>query len=373
MFGKRKNKKVRKKPNTFVQVANAFMTLIILGIVIAGGLLYYGINQFNAAGPVKEETIFAVPQGAGVSTIARKLEDEGLITNSFIFRFGAVALDKDTELKAGEFRIAADSSMREILTELSEGRAIQYNVTIPEGFTSWQIVERLRAAELLTGEIENIPAEGTLLPNTYNFERGATRQSVLDQMKEAHDEALAEIWENRDEGLPIETPEELVILASIVEKETGLAEERPEVAGVFINRLNRGMRLQSDPTIIYGITKGEGTLGRGLKRSEIDTKTDYNTYQIDGLPIGPIANPGIESMKAVANPAETDALYFVADGSGGHAFAKTYDEHRANVAKWRQIEKERQEAAEAAAEAEKEELQRQEAEKLDEKSSDSAE
>lgn len=369
MFGKRKNKKVRKKPNTFIQVANAFLTLIILGLVIGAGLIYYGISQFNNDGPIAEETIFAVPQGAGVSTIARKLQDEGLISNSYIFRFGTVAMDKDTELKAGEFRIAANSSMRDILIELTEGRAIQYNVTIPEGFTSWQIVERLKAAELLTGEIDEIPVEGSLLPNTYNFERGATRQSVVEQMKVAHDEALAEIWENRDEGLPIETPEELVILASIVEKETGLAAERPEVAGVFINRLNKGMRLQSDPTIIYGITNGEGTLGRGLKRSEIDAKTEYNTYQIDGLPVGPIANPGIESMKAVANPAETDALYFVADGSGGHAFAKTYDEHRANVAKWRQIEKERQEAAEAAAEAEKEALEREEAEKLDEQSS----
>jgi len=368
MFGKRKNK-VRKKPNTFVQVANAFMTLVILGLVIGGGLLYYGINQFNSDGPVKSETIFAVPQGAGVSTIARKLQDEGLISNSYIFRFGTVAMDKDTELKAGEFRIAANSSMRDILIELTEGRAIQYNVTIPEGFTSWQIVERLKAAELLTGEIEEIPAEGALLPNTYNFERGATRQSVLEQMIKAHDEALAEIWENRDEGLPIETPEELVILASIVEKETGLAEERPEVAGVFINRLNKGMRLQSDPTIIYGITKGEGVLGRGLKRSEIDTKTEYNTYQIDGLPVGPIANPGIESMRAVANPAETEALYFVADGSGGHAFANSYKEHQANVAAWRKIEKERLEAEEKAAQEEKEALEQQEAEKLDDDSS----
>lgn len=368
MFGKRKNK-IRKKPNKFVQVANAFLSLIVLGLLIGGGLIYYGISQFNADGPITSETIFAVPQGAGVSTIARKLQDEGVISNSFIFRFGTVALDKDTELKAGEYRIAANSSMREILTELTEGRAIQYNVTIPEGFTSWQIVERLKAAGLLTGEIEEIPAEGDLLPNTYNFERGATRQSVLEQMKVAHDEALAEIWENRDEGLPIETPEELVILASVVEKETGLAAERPEVAGVFINRLNKGMRLQSDPTIIYGITKGEGVLGRGLKRSEIDAKTEYNTYQIDGLPVGPIANPGIESMKAVANPAETEALYFVADGTGGHAFANTYKEHQANVAAWRKIEKERIEAEEAAAQAEKEALEQEEAEKLDEDSS----
>lgn len=369
MFGKRKNKKNRKQPNTVVQVANAFLTLIMLGIVVCVGVVYYGINQFNSDGPIAKETLFEVPQGAGVSSIARKLQDEGLISNSFIFRFATAAMKKDTELKAGEFRIAANSSMRAILKELTEGRAIQYNVTIPEGFTSWQIVERLKAAELLTGEITDIPVEGSLLPNTYNFERGATRQSVIDQMKLAHDDPLTKIWKDRDEGLPVKTPEELVILASVVEKETGLAAERPEVAGVFINRLNKGMRLQSDPTIIYGITNGEGTLGRGLKRSEIDKKTDYNTYQIDGLPVGPIANPGIESMKAVANPADTDALYFVADGSGGHAFAKTYDEHRANVAKWRKIEKERQEAAEAAAEAEKEALEREEAEKLDEQSS----
>ncbi len=181
-----------------------------------------------------------------------------MITNSFIFRFGTVALDKETELKAGEYRIAPNSSMRDILTELTEGRAIQYNVTIPEGFTSWQIVERLKAAELLTGEIETIPAEGDLLPNTYNFERGATRQSVLEQMKVAHDEALAEIWESRVEGLPIETPEELVILASIVEKETGLAGERPEVAGVFINRLNKACGSNPIPQSFMELPKAKG-------------------------------------------------------------------------------------------------------------------
>jgi len=255
--------------------------------------------------------------------------------------------------------------MAEILKELTEGTPVVHSVTFPEGLTSWQIVEKLNAAELLEGKIETVPAEGTLLPDTYAYERDATRQSVLDRMEKARDAALAEIWAGRDPDLPLKSPEELVMLASIVEKETGVDGERPQVASVFINRLKRPMRLQSDPTTIYGITKGIGTLGRGLKKSELEAKTPYNTYQIDGLPPTPIANPGLAALKATANPADTDYLYFVAAGatpSDGHLFAASYAEHRKNVAKWRAVEREAAAAAAREAETAREALEQQAAE-----------
>jgi len=344
-----KRGKIKKKQNSVVRTLNAFLTLVVISMVVAIGLIYFGLTKFHEPGQIKQDTVFVVPEGAGLNAIAGKLEDEKIIESRYVFRFGAIATDVDAGLKRGEYMLPANASMRKILDTLIEGRPIQYSVTIPEGFTSWQIVERLRSSEDLTGELADVPAEGTLLPDTYSFERGSSRATILAEMTKAHDVAVAEIWETRQVDLPIKTVEEFVILASIVEKETGVAQERPEVAGVFVNRLNKGMRLQSDPTIIYGINQGQGPLGRGLKRSEIDAKTDYNTYQIDGLPIGPISNPGIDSLKAVANPATTDALYFVADGTGGHAFAASYDEHQKNVAAWRKIEKERAKAAEEAA------------------------
>ncbi len=351
----KKNRKQRRRRsrNWLLDMLNAMLTLVVLGLIVLGGLLYFGTQRFYADGNFPEDAIFTVERGAGLASIANRLEAENLIADRWTFQFGAMAQRKQGSIRAGEYRIAARSSMADILREITEGRAVTYSVTIPEGFTSWQVVQRINAAPNLTGEITEIPPEGSLLPNTYSFERNSDRQDVIERMQAAHDEELARIWAERAPDLPISTPEELVILASIVEKETGLAAERPEVAGVFVNRLNRGMRLQSDPTIIYGITNGEGTLGRGLRRSEIEQQTPYNTYQIDGLPPGPIANPGVESMRAVANPAATDALYFVADGTGGHAFATTYAEHRQNVARWRQIERERAAAAaQQAAEAE---------------------
>jgi UPF0755 protein len=344
-----KRTKIKKKQNGLLQVLNALLTLTVIGMVASIGLVYFGLTKFHEPGQILEDTVFVVPEGAGLNVVAGKLEDEKIIDNRLVFRFGAIATDLNGGLKRGEYLLPANASMRKILDTLIEGRPIQYSVTLPEGLTSWQIVERLRASVDLTGEILEVPAEGTLLPDTYSFERGSFRKSVLAQMTKAHDVVVAEIWETRQPDLPIKTIEEFVILASIVEKETGVASERPQVAAVFINRLNKGMRLQSDPTIIYGINNGQGPLGRGLRRSEIDTKTDYNTYQIDGLPIGPISNPGIDSLRAVANPAQTDALYFVADGTGGHAFAATYKEHQKNVAAWRKIEQERAKAAEEAA------------------------
>jgi UPF0755 protein len=237
--------------------------------------------------------------------------------------------------------------MEQILDLLNAGGNVLRQIVVPEGWTSWQVVEMLRAHEDLTGEIAEIPAEGALAPAGYDFQKGDERAAILERMEARQSEILAEAWQGRDPDLPLSSPEELLVLASIVEKETAVAEERDRVASVFVNRMDRGMRLQTDPTVVYGITKGEGSLGRGLRRSELVQRTEYNTYVIDGLPPTPIANPGREAIVAAAHPAETDYLYFVADGTGGHAFASSLAEHNANVVKWRRIEAER--AAEAAA------------------------
>jgi UPF0755 protein len=239
-----------------------------------------------------------------------------------------------------------------LLDKLVEGKSIRHKVTVAEGLTSQQVVRKLLDHPELTGEIQEIPAEGSLLPDTYLFRRGESRQDILNRMAQAQQVFLAEHWKNRAPDLPIDTPQEALILASIVEKETAVEGERPQIAAVFENRLKKGMRLQSDPTIIYGLVGGEGKLGRPILQSELDKKTVYNTYQIDGLPPTPIANPGRSAILATLNPAETDALYFVADGSGGHAFASSLSEHNDNVADWRRIEKQRRAEEEARKEAE---------------------
>ncbi len=366
MADKKSKRKQRRSGNGFVEAINGLLSLVLLVLVIAGGIFIYGVASFNSSGPVDEDTTFLVEPGNALVTVANRLEEQGLISNAYIFRFGAVALRRDTDIKAGEFNIAAHSSMSDILRELADGTPIQWGVTVPEGFTSWQVVERVNADENLTGTITQLPAEGSLLPGTYSYRRGDSRQSVIEQMSAAMERAKNEVWESRNPDLPISTPEELVILASIVERETGLASERPQVAGVFINRLRIGMRLQSDPTIIYGITLGQGSLGRGLRRSEINEATPYNTYQIDGLPPTPIANPGIESLRAVADPDDHDYLYFVAAGalpSMGHIFAETYADHQRNVAAYREIEREAAAArAEAEAQAAMDEIAQSEAE-----------
>ncbi|MCF6302522.1 MAG: endolytic transglycosylase MltG, partial [Devosiaceae bacterium] len=336
---KTKNNKRRRSRNGFLDMLNALLTLVVLGLFVGGALLYFGTQRFYSEGAQTQEQTFTVISGANLGSVATQLVNQNLISDRWTFQFGALAQRKESSIRAGEYRIAAKASMAEILKEITEGRAITYSVTIPEGFTSWEVVKRINAAPNLVGEITEVPTEGSLLPNTYSFERGADRQSIVERMAATQDELVAQIWAGRAQDLPISTPEEMIILASIVEKETGVAKERPEVAAVFINRLNKGMRLQSDPTIIYGITNGEGPLGRGLRRSEIDEQTPYNTYQIDGLPPGPIANPGIEALKAVANPAVTDAIFFVADGTGGHVFAVTYADPPENVARWRVIER----------------------------------
>ena len=321
--------------------ANA-MTLLIVALVAAAGVVFWGVQKWEAAGPLTAPARFIVASGASLASASAALEEEGVITNASIFRIGARYKDAATALKAGEYEIPPAASMEEVLDIIVSGKAIQYRVTVAEALTSWEVVQLLNANDLLTGEIEEIPAEGSLAPDTYFFGREEDRNAVIRRMQTAQARILDQAWEARAPGLPLDTKEEALTLASIVEKETGVAGERDIVAGVFINRLNKRWRLQSDPTIIYGLTNGQGPLGRGIRRSEIDKPTPYNTYVIDRLPPGPIANPGKDAIEAVLNPAETEAMYFVADGTGGHAFAVTLREHERNVAAWRKIERSRQ-------------------------------
>jgi UPF0755 protein len=318
--------------------ANTFSILILVGILLLV-TIGFAKREFSAPGPLQEEVIVLLPKGAGVKDTSRLLALHGVIGNELLFRLGARYRHEDRAIRYGEYLIPAGASMEEVLAMLVEGKALLHKVTVPEGLTSYQIVELLRASEILTGEIEEVPPEGSLRPETYTIERNQRRSDVLREMAEAQAAVLAEAWEGRADGLPLASPEEALVLASIVEKETGVAAERGQVASVFVNRLKRGIKLQTDPTVVYGITEGKGPLGRGLRRSELDRATPYNTYVIAGLPPTPIANPGRDAIMAVVNPDETDFLYFVADGTGGHAFAATLAEHNRNVARWRSIEK----------------------------------
>jgi UPF0755 protein len=332
--------------------ANA-LTLLIVGLVVLFGVVTWAQREYRAAGPLAEPLTVVVDRGETLGSVTEKLVEAGAVDRPALFRVAARYSEMDAGIRFGEYEIPAGASMRAILELLNEGSNVARRIVVPEGWTSWQVVEALRAREDLSGEIAEVPAEGTLAPAGYDYELGEERQAILDRMAALQAERLAEAWEGRDADLPLETPAQLLTLASIVEKETGLPEERARVAGVFVNRLERGMRLQTDPTVIYGITKGEGNLGRGLRATELVAATPFNTYVIEGLPPGPIANPGAEALAAAANPGETDDLYFVADGTGGHAFADSIEEHNANVVKWRRIEAERaREAEEAAAEGE---------------------
>ncbi len=330
----------RRARHPLVIIGNAIITTIVLLIIAAGVGLYIGKSKFEAAGPLDRERTVVIPRGTGIRDVAGILRRERIIDMPLVFVGAAALTGKSSEVKAGEYLFDAGVSMSEVLDTLVEGRAIQHVVTIPEGLTSQQIVERLMESDVLTGEIEEIPPEGTLLPETYKVTRGTTRQQLLARMQATHKRLVQETWERRASDLPLKSIEEFVTLASIVEKETGKADERTRVAGVFINRINRRMRLQSDPTIIYGLVGGKGSLGRALTRDDVQRPTPYNTYTIDGLPPGPIANPGRASLEAVANPSRTKELYFVADGTGGHVFAATYQEHLKNVARWRQFQRE---------------------------------
>jgi len=317
--------------------ANVISILIVVGIVLLIGI-GYAKREFVAPGPLEAETIVLLPRGAGLNDTSRLLMLHGAIDSEFLFRLGARYRRDEREIRYGEYRIPPGASMEEILDMLVRGESIQHKVTVAEGLTTFQILDILRQSEVLTGEITDIPAEGSLAPDTYFVERNQSRAEVLKRMSEAQAKQVAEAWEQRSPDSPLRSPEELLVLASIVEKETGVPEERPRVASVFLNRLKRGMRLQSDPTVVYGITEGKEQLGRGLRQSELERATPYNTYVIDRLPPTPIAAPGRDAILAVVNPEPTDYLYFVADGTGGHVFAATLDEHNRNVAKWREIE-----------------------------------
>ncbi|TDR89235.1 UPF0755 protein [Enterovirga rhinocerotis] len=324
------------------------MSGLLTAAVVVAGVVVFGLisvsHEVGKPGPLDADKVVLIPRNTGTSEISALLTKEGVIDNPVLFELYSYANRTKGQLKAGEFLFKAKVSMAQAIDTLIGGKAILHSFTVPEGLTSEQVVTRLRENEILTGDLNAIPPEGSLLPDTYRFERGMTRQQVVNEMQRASRRALQHVWERRSPDLPIKTQQELVILASIVEKETGRGDERARVASVFLNRLQRRMKLQSDPTIVYGIVGGKGTLGRGILRSEIDRATPYNTYVIEGLPPGPIANPGRAALEAVANPLKTKDLFFVADGTGGHAFAETYDQHQRNVARWRQIERAREAA-----------------------------
>jgi UPF0755 protein len=334
----------RRARHPIVIVGNAIITLVVLVAIVTGLALAIGKHRFEAPGPLDRERIVNIPRGLGIRDIADLLQREGVIDQPWVFMGGVIALKARDELKYGEYLFQRQASLRDVVDTLIEGKVIQHQMTIPEGLTSEQIVARLLEHDVLSGPIKEIPKEGALLPETYRFTRGTTREQLLQRMQQAQRRALQDAWERRSPDLPIQTPEQLVVLASLIEKETSRADERSRVSSVFINRLKQKMKLQSDPTIIYGLVGGKGTLGRPIMRSEIEQATPYNTYVISGLPPGPIANAGRAALEAAANPSRTRELYFVADGTGGHAFAENLEQHQRNVARLRVIEQQQKEA-----------------------------
>ena len=378
--------------------SNALTLLIplLLGVV---AVLIWGEQQYRGPGPSAEAVCIDVAPGMTMSRLSEQLATRGVVSNAAIFRIAADYTDRASQLKAGSFVVGPEASMEEVLAAVTASGAstcgtevnfrigvttaealvrdldpttqsyveiarfvpgtdeapagfdallqepgTRLRVTLAEGVTSWQVVESLKTFDILSGGVEEVPDEGSLAPDSYEVRLGDDKAELIARMQERQSAILSDLWAARAPGLPLETPQEALTLASIVEKETALAEERPTVAAVFVNRLNRGMRLQTDPTVIYGITEGRGTLGRGIRQSELRRATPYNTYVIEGLPPGPIANPGRKSIAAALDPAESDYLFFVADGTGGHAFARTLEEHNRNVARWREIERERRES-----------------------------
>ena len=377
-------------------IASNALTILIVGLVGLGILAAWTQNQYRSEGPLAEAICLRVPQGSNMRRVADDLAERGAITSATIYRLGADYSERSHLLKAGSFLVPPGASMEEIVGIVTEGgpstcgvevvyrigvasqekqvreldpetnrfvirtefdpldeasvadyeavRAqpdTRYAVVLAEGVTSWQVVQALNGADFLEGEVAEVPPEGALAPERFDVTAGSTRQDLLSRMAVLQTERLEEAWRNRAEGLPLDSPEEALILASIIEKETSLPEERPTVASVFVNRLNTGMRLQTDPTVIYGVTEGRGTLGRGLRQSELRAETPWNTYVIEGLPPTPIANPGLASIEAALNPAQTQFIFFVADGTGGHTFTTNLADHNRAVARWREIERER--------------------------------
>ncbi len=378
-------------------LASNMLTFLVVGLFLAVGVVLWGKSQYTVQGPLTDAICLRVERGSNMGKVSRDLEAMGAVSNATILRLGADYSEKASQLKAGSFLVKPGASMEQIVDQVTRGGAstcgteivyrvgvtrtearvreldpatdqfveiaafdplteeapegyvakradadTRYRIALAEGVMSWQVVEALNAIDVLSGEITERPAEGMLAPDSYEVVSGTDRTALLGQMQQVQELRIAAAWESRQEGLPLTSPEEMLVLASIIEKETGIAEERGQVASVFVNRLNRGMRLQTDPTVIYGLTKGQGVLGRGLRQSELRSNTPWNTYVIDGLPPSPIANPGLASLEAAVAPAVTDYVFFVADGSGGHAFAETLKEHNRNVAKWREIEAQQQ-------------------------------
>ncbi|MBO6776732.1 MAG: endolytic transglycosylase MltG [Marinibacterium sp.] len=377
-------------------LASNMLTILMVGLFLMAGIVLWGQTQYKAEGPLAEAICVRVERGTNLSRVSRSLEDQGAVTSGAILRIGADYTEKASQLKAGSYLVSPGASMEEIVDVITRGGAstcgteivyrvgvtrviaevreldpatnrfveraefnpvtdeapevytekvaeqdTRFRIALAEGVTSWQVVEALKAVDVMTGGVEDIPAEGTLAPDSYEIARGDARADLLGDMQALQLLRVKAAWESRSEDVAVSSPEELLILASIIEKETGIAEERGLVASVFSNRLRRGMRLQTDPTVIYGITEGRGVLGRGLRQSELRRATAWNTYVILGLPPTPIANPGEASLEAAANPDSSAFIFFVADGTGGHAFAETLEAHNRNVAKWREIEAER--------------------------------
>ena len=375
--------------------ASNLLTFLGLALLLIGGLVIWGKSTYTAPGPLAEAICLRVDRGSNMRSLSENLQQRGAVSNAALFRIGVEYQDRTEKLKAGSFLVPKDASMEaiseivtrggantcgteivyriginrtmvqireldpateklveranfkqgedapEIYADLSTLSGTRHRIALAEGVSAWQVVQSLIGIEVLAGQLEDIPDEGSIAPDSYEVRQGDSRQSVINRMMAAQEAVLIEAWETRAEGLPLTTPHEALILASIIEKETALAAERDQVASVFINRLNRGIALQTDPSVIYGLTQGKSALGRGLRRSELKKDTPWNTYLYRGLPPTPIANPGRDSIRAALNPAETNFLYFVADGQGGHAFATSLKEHNRNVAKWRAIEAER--------------------------------
>ncbi|WP_162701870.1 endolytic transglycosylase MltG [Phyllobacterium trifolii] len=345
---KRRSRRARSQ---IVVFANFMLSLVVLVVLAAAAAVYFGKLAFNEPGPSDVTTNYVVKSGTGIVEIADGLERRNIISDARVFKYGVQAYGHQGDMKAGEYEIKAHASMREIMDLLRSGKSLLRSLTIPEGLTVEQIFQRVREDEVLVGDLPVImPSEGSLFANTMRFSRGTTREELIKKMQADQKKLVEDIWERRDPKTPLKTIEEFVTLASIVEKETGKADERPRVAAVFINRLNNRMRLQSDPTIIYGLFGGKGKPSdRPILKSDLEKPTPYNTYTINGLPPGPIANPGRDALEAVAHPSQTKDLYFVADGTGGHVFAETLEEHNDNVKRWREVEKNRlDEAAKAA-------------------------
>ena len=331
----RRSRRVR---HPLVIAGNAVFTALIIITVVVGALLMIGKQRFERAGPLEQDKIVNIPRGLGIRDISDLLEREGVLDQPWTFVGSVVVLKAREGLKYGEYQFTRHASVRDVVDTIIEGRVVQHSFTVAEGLTSEQIVARLLENDALFGSLREVPREGTLLPETYKFTRGTARELIIQRMQQSAKRVLQEVWERRNPDIPLKTPEQLLTMASIIEKETGKPDERTRVAAVFENRLKQKMRLQSDPTIIYGLTGGKGALGRPLLKSEIEQHTPYNTYVIDGLPPGPIANPGRASLEAAANPARTKEIYFVADGTGGHVFSDNYEQHQKNVARLRSIE-----------------------------------